>query len=79
MDTIKVSKDTAQMLDIIRQCDDLEDSLDEMTDGFNMLDKYKEEIDNRMHARVAKIRNEVLDFLVSTIRDHFLESEHQYI
>lgn len=79
MDTIKVSKDTAQMLDIIRQCDDLEDSLNEMTTGFNMLDKYKEEIDNRMHARVAKIRNEVLDFLGSTIRDHFLESEHQYI
>lgn len=78
-DTIKINKDTSLMLGIIKQCDELDDSLNLMVESFNMADKYKDEMENRMQKRVAKIRNEVLEHLGFSIRNNFLESEHTTI
>lgn len=79
MKTIQISDSSAHMLDVIKKCDDLMDSLYDLTASSDIAEEYKAEIDAKMERRVDKIRNGVLDLLGASIRRNFLESEHTVI
>lgn len=79
MRNIEVNENTAKMLDIIEKCDDLQESLTDMIDGFDILPRYRDEIGERMRRRVSKIRNEVIGFLGDAIYGNFIGSGHKSI